>query len=171
MRCDAIFALMLFIAAAKAPLASALSFLPAFAEMDRQRTPSPGDSPGKLSAGPEAAALRPNPDALRQISHRDGVSVPRLVFAPDPKFTAKASRNQLGGRLVVSLTVDAAGKPHDVHVLHSLAEGVSKKLRPIALGLDENAIKAVKEYRFEPAEFQGKPVPVETTVEIDYRIY
>jgi periplasmic protein TonB len=55
--------------------------------------------------------------------------------------------------------------------LHSLAEGVSKKLQPIALGLDENAIKAVKEYSFEPAEFQGKPVPVETTVEIDYRIY
>jgi hypothetical protein len=48
---------------------------------------------------------------------------------------------------------------------------VSKKLRPIALGLDENAIMAVKEYRFEPAEFAGKPVPVETTVEISYRIY
>jgi len=48
---------------------------------------------------------------------------------------------------------------------------VSKKQRPIALAHDENAIKAVKEYRFEPAEFQGKPVPVETTVEINYRIY
>ena len=73
--------------------------------------------------------------------------------------------------VVVSLTVDAAGKPQDVRVLRSLAEGVSKKLRPVALGLDENAVKTVKEYRFEPAEFQGKPVPVETTVEIDYRIY
>jgi outer membrane biosynthesis protein TonB len=39
------------------------------------------------------------------------------------------------------------------------------------LGLDENAIKVVKEYRFEPAKFEGKPVPVETTIEIDYRIY
>jgi periplasmic protein TonB len=50
-------------------------------------------------------------------------------------------------------------------------EGVSRKLRPIAQGLDENAVKAVKEYRFEPAEFQGKPVPVETSVEINYRIF
>jgi TonB family protein len=73
--------------------------------------------------------------------------------------------------LVVSLTVDAAGRTRDVRVSRSLAEGVSKKLRPVALGLDENAVKAVKEYRFEPAEFQGKPVPVETTVEINYRIY
>jgi len=71
----------------------------------------------------------------------------------------------------VSLTVDATGKPQNVRVSRSLAEGVSKKLRPIALGQDEKAVMTVKEYRFEPAEFQGKPVPVETTVEIDYRIY
>jgi TonB family protein len=101
----------------------------------------------------------------------DGVSAPRLVFAPDLEFTDKARRKKLGGMLVVSLTVDAAGRTRDVRVSRSLAEGVSKKLRPVALGLDENAVKAVKEYRFEPAEFQGKPVPVETTVEINYRIY
>ena len=71
----------------------------------------------------------------------------------------------------MSLTVDATGKPQNVRVSRSLAEGVSKKLRPIALGQDEKAVMTVKEYRFEPAEFQGKPVPVETTVEIDYRIY
>jgi TonB family protein len=171
MRCNAILALMLFMVAAKAPPTSALLFLPPFAEMDRQQPPSLGDSPGKLSAGPEAIAPRPNPDASGKYHIGDGVSAPRLVFAPDPELTAKASRKQLGGRLVVSLTVDAAGKPHDVRVLHSLAEGVSKKLRPIALAWDENAIKAVKEYRFEPAEFKGKPVPVETTVEINYRIY
>jgi periplasmic protein TonB len=71
----------------------------------------------------------------------------------------------------VSLTVDAPGNPQDIRVLRSLAEDVSKKLRPIALGLDENAVKAVEKYRFEPAVFEGKPVPVETTVEIDYRIF
>ena len=71
----------------------------------------------------------------------------------------------------MSLTVDATGKPQNVRVSRSLAEGVSKKLRPIALGQDEKAVMTVKEYRFEAAEFQGKPVPVETTVEIDYRIY
>ena len=171
MPCDAILALMLFMVAAKAPPASAGLFLTPFAEMDRQQLPSPGDNRGKLSAGPESAAPRPNPDASGKYHVGDGVSVPRLVFAPDPENTAKASRKQLRGRLVVSLTVDAAGKPHDVRVLHSLAEGVSKKQRPIALAQEENAIKAVKEYRFEPAEFQGKPVPVETTVEIKYRIY
>jgi TonB family protein len=171
MRCAPILALMLFVVAAKVPPASTLLLLPPLAEMDRQQLPSPGDSHGKLSADHEAGAPRPNPDASGKYHVGDGVSVPRLVFAPDPEFTDKARRKKLGGRLVVSLTVDAAGKPHDVRVLVSLAEGVSKKQRPIALGLDEGAVKAVKEYRFEPAEFQGKPVPVETTIEITYRIY
>jgi TonB family protein len=149
----------------------ALLFLTSFVEMDHQQLPAPGDSGGKRSAGPGAAAPRPNPDASGKYHVRDGVTAPKLVFAPDPEFTDKARRKKLGGTLVVSLTVDAAGKPQDVRVSRSLAEGISRKLRPIAQGLDENAVKAVKEYRFEPAEFQGKPVPVETSVEINYRIF
>jgi TonB family protein len=166
-----ILALMVFMLAAMAPPASALLFLTPFAEMERQQLPFPGDSRGKPSPGPEAAAPRPNPDASGKYHVGDGVSAPKLVFAPDPEFTDKARRKKLGGMLVVSLTVDSTGKPQDVRVLRSLAEGVKKKLRPVALGLDENAIKVVKEYRFEPAKFEGKPVPVETTIEIDYRIY
>jgi TonB family protein len=171
MCCAAILALMLFMVTAKAAPASALFFLTSFVEMDRQQLPAPGDSDGKPSAGPAAAAPRPNPDASGKYHVGDGVTAPKLVFAPDPEFTDKARRKKLGGTLVVSLTVDAAGKPQDVRVSRSLAEGVSRKLRPIAQGLDENAVKAVKEYRFEPAEFQGKPVPVETSVEINYRIF
>ncbi len=126
---------------------------------------------GQNVADHQAVAPRPNPDAAGRYHVGDGVSAPRLVYAPEPEFTDKARRKKLDGSLVVSLTVDAAGKPQDVRVSRSLAEGVSKKLRPIAQGLDENAVKAVKEYRFEPAEFQGNAVPVEITVEITYRIF
>jgi periplasmic protein TonB len=48
---------------------------------------------------------------------------------------------------------------------------VDKKFQAAALALDENAVKADRQYRFDPALFQGKPVSVETTVEISYRIY
>jgi TonB family protein len=170
MRCETILGLMLFTVAAQGPAASALFRLTPLAEVDRQQLPPAGDSRGKPSADHEAAQ-RPNPDASGKYHVGDGVSAPQLIYAPDPEFTDKARRKKLGGMLVVSLTVDAAGKPQDVRVTRSLAEGVSKKLRPIALGMDENAVKAVKEYRFEPAQFQGKPVPVETSVEVDYRIY
>jgi TonB family protein len=171
MRYSTILVLMSFVMAAKVPPASACSLLTPLADMDRQQLPPSGDSLGKLSADHETAAQKPNPDASGKYHVGDGVSAPKLIFAPDPEFTDKARRKKLGGMLVVSLTVDAAGKPQDVHVSRSMAEGLSKKLRPIALGLDENAVKAVKEYRFEPATFQGKPVPVETAVEVNFRIY
>jgi TonB family protein len=164
-------ALMLFMVTARTPVAFALLRLTPLAEMDRQQLPSPGDSPGKLNADREKAAQRPNPDASGKYHVGDGVSAPKLIFAPDPEFTDKARRKRLEGTVVLSLTVDAAGKAQDVRVSRSLAEGVSKKLRPIALGLDDCAVNAVRQYRFEPAEFQGKPVPVETAVEVNYRIY
>ena len=171
MRYSTLLALMLFLVAAQALAASPLLRLTPLAEMGHQQLPPPGDSPGKLSGDHEKAAQRPNPDASGKYHVGDGVSAPRLIYAPDPEFTDKARRKKLGGTVVVSLTVDAAGKVQDVRVSRSLAEGVSKKLRPIALGLDDCAVKAVKEYRFEPAEFEGKPVPVETAVEVNYRIY
>ncbi len=156
MRCATVLSLLLLIS----PL-----------ERDLQQSGSPDDSGGQIIAGHAAVAPRPNPDAAGKYHVGDGVSPPKLVYAPDPEYTDKARRKKMNGSVVVSLTVDVAGKPQNVHVSRSLGEGLSKKLRPIALGLDESALKSVKEYRFEPAEFQGKPVPVDISVEVTYRIY
>ena len=171
MRCATVFAVTLFVAAAKAPQAASLPLGAPPPEVDSQRSASSGDLGGKTDADHQAVAPKPNPDAAGRYHVGDGVSAPKLVYAPDPEFTSQARKKKLGGTVVVSLTVDAAGKSQDVRVSRSLAEGLSKKLRPIALGLDENAVKVVKEYRFEPAEFQGKPVQADTTIEISYRIY
>jgi protein TonB len=128
----------------------------------------PGQETG---AAPQAASPRLNPDASGKYHLGDGVSAPNLLFAPDPEFTDQARRKRLGGTVVIALTVDAAGNPHDVRVARSLSQDVSKKYKQIALGLDDNAVAAVKQYRFQPAQFQGKPVPVETKVEGNFRIW
>lgn len=65
------------------------------------------------------------------------------------------------------MVVDSGGTPQDVHVVKSIAES-SPKLRSVAQGLDANAINAAKQYRFKPATYQGKPVPYELKVEINY---
>jgi periplasmic protein TonB len=67
--------------------------------------------------------------------------------------------------------VDTAGTPQNVRVARSMADQVSEKLRSAALSLDLSAVKSVKQYRFKPGEFEGKPVPVEVKVEVNYRIY
>jgi TonB family protein len=50
-------------------------------------------------------------------------------------------------------------KAHDVRVAKS-----------IGMGLDESAVKAVQKWKFKPSEYQGKPVPVQINVEVDFRL-
>jgi protein TonB len=61
--------------------------------------------------------------------------------------------------VVVNLIVDTEGIPQNVHVL-----------RGVGVGLDEAAIEAVRKYRFKPALENGRPVPVEMNVEVDFHI-
>jgi TonB family protein len=89
-----------------------------------------------------------------------GVSAPQLVFAPDPEFSDEARRAKYQGVCVVSLIVDAQGSPQRVQVV-----------RHLGMGLDEKAVEAVRQYKFKPATLQGKPVPVEVNIEVNFRIY
>ncbi len=89
-----------------------------------------------------------------------GVSNPTLIYAPDPEFSDEARRAKYQGVCVVGLIVDAQGNPQRVHIV-----------RPLGMGLDEKALEAVKQYKFKPAIFRGKPVPVEVDIEVNFRIY
>jgi TonB family protein len=89
-----------------------------------------------------------------------GVSNPVLVYAPDPEFSDEARRAKYQGVCVVGLIVDAQGNPQRVRIV-----------RPLGMGLDEKALEAVRQYKFKPAVFNGKPVPVEINIEVNFRIY
>ncbi len=47
----------------------------------------PGQQTG---ADPQTVSPRPNPDASGKYHPGDGVSAPKLLFAPDPEFTDQA---------------------------------------------------------------------------------
>jgi periplasmic protein TonB len=89
-----------------------------------------------------------------------GVAAPQLIYAVDPEFSDEARRAKFQGVCVVSLVVDAKGNPQRVQVI-----------RHLGMGLDQKAISAVKQYKFKPATLQGRPVPVEVNVEVNFRIY
>jgi len=55
--------------------------------------------------------------------------------------------------------------------MRSLADSVPKKQRAEAIALDEKAVAAAKKYVFEPATFNGKPVPVEAIVRVHVTIH
>ncbi len=47
----------------------------------------------------------------------------------------------------------------------------SAVLRSLGMGLDEKAIEAVHQWRFEPGTKDGQPVPVEVSMEVSFRLY
>lgn len=89
-----------------------------------------------------------------------GVSAPQLIHAVDPEFSDEARRAKYQGVCLVSLIVDAQGHPQNIRIV-----------RRLGMGLDEKAEEAVRQYLFKPAYFQGKAVPVQISVEVNFRIY
>ena len=89
-----------------------------------------------------------------------GVSAPKVTYQPDPEYSEEARKAKYQGVCVLSLIVGPDGKPRDVKVARSLG-----------LGLDEKAIEAVNQWKFEPAQKDGKPVAVAINVEVTFRLY
>lgn len=89
-----------------------------------------------------------------------GVSAPKALYAPDPEYSEEARKAKYQGTVVLWLVVDAAGRPQQIRVQ-----------RALGMGLDEKAIEAVKQWKFDPAKKDGQPVPVMINVEVNFRLY
>ena len=88
-----------------------------------------------------------------------GVSAPQVIHSVQPQFTAEARSQNFQGVVGVQLIVDSQGYPQDVRVV-----------RHLGMGLDEEAIAAVKQYRFRPATYQGRSVSVQMVIDVDFRL-
>jgi TonB family protein len=86
-------------------------------------------------------------------------SAPRAIYSPDPEYSDEARHANIQGTSVIALTVGTDGQAHDVRLVRGLGHG-----------LDENAIEAVKTWRFEPTIKDGKPVAVSIKAEISFRL-
>jgi len=89
----------------------------------------------------------------------NGVSQPTLISKVEPKYSEEARQAKWQGTVQLSLIVEEDGSPSEITVSRSLG-----------LGLDENAIDAVKQWRFGPGVKDGKPVRVYATVEVNFRL-
>ncbi len=89
-----------------------------------------------------------------------GVSAPKALYAPDPEYSEEARKAKYQGTVVLWLVVGADGQPQQIRVQRSLG-----------MGLDEKAIEAVRQWKFEPAKKDGQAVPVMINVEVNFRLY
>lgn len=114
---------------------------------------------------------RPNPDANGIYHVGDGVTAPVPTYEVEPEFTEQARKQKMIGVSGVALIVDVNGNATNVHIFQSMADTVKPKQRKAALSLDQKALEAVRQYKFSPAMYQGKPVPVEIHVEVNFQIF
>jgi periplasmic protein TonB len=89
-----------------------------------------------------------------------GVSAPKVLYDPDPEYSEEARKAKYQGTVVLWLVVAPDGHPQQIRVQ-----------RALGMGLDEKAVEAVRNWRFEPAKKDGQPVPVMINVEVNFRLY
>jgi TonB family protein len=88
------------------------------------------------------------------------VSAPRLIKEVRPKYTNEALRSRIQGTVVLEVVVTSDGCTSQIHVVGSLDRG----------GLDEEAVAAVAQWRFEPGRLAGAPVDVQVVIMLDFTI-
>jgi TonB family protein len=90
-----------------------------------------------------------------------GVTSPRLIRQVKADYTDAAIRARIQGVVGLKCIVERDGSVGPVRVMRSL---------DAASGLDEAAVAAVKQWRFEPGTKNGAPVRVEINVEMSFSL-
>jgi TonB family protein len=89
-----------------------------------------------------------------------GVAAPVPVFKPEPEFTEEARRAKHQGTVMLALIVGPDGRTRDIRVV-----------RKLGMGLDEKAIESARQWKFQPATKDGKPVAVAINIEVDFTLH
>lgn len=110
------------------------------------------------TSSPSQPAEWPPPDAVRPGS---GVTVPRLVHEIKPRYTVEAMKAKIQGFVLLESVVETDGRVNRVRIVRSLDP---------TLGLDEEAVKAARQWRFTPGSKDGIPVPVLVTIELTFQL-
>lgn len=91
----------------------------------------------------------------------NGVISPRLIREVKPNYTGDAMRAKIQGIVTMEAVVNPDGSVGQVQITRSLDS---------TFGLDQEAIRTVKQWRFAPGTRQGIPVPVLVEIEMTFTL-
>ncbi len=119
-------------------------------------------------APPPVPAPRPRPvetptetaraDAPRPAQALAAGSVPQPISRTQPKYPAEAMRRNETGTVVVRVEVDTDGTPKDISIARSSR----------SRSLDRAAMSAVRQWRFRPAQRDGRAVVASVDVPFEF---
>jgi len=98
-------------------------------------------------------------DGVPLCENRRGV-FPHAIYQPGPDYDDKDRKKKIEGVVTLSTIVTTEGRTADVKVVKSLTPG-----------LDQQAIKSVSRWRFEPVVQDGQPCPMRVNVQVQFKLY
>ena len=87
------------------------------------------------------------------------VTPPKLLSKIEPEYTEEARLAKYQGTAVLYVEIGTDGVARNIQVA-----------RGLGLGLDDNAVSAITNWRFQPGTKDGAPVPVMATIEVNFRL-
>ena len=87
--------------------------------------------------------------------------MPTLEYEVKPKYTPEAMKAGIQGSIGLSVVVLETGTVGEVTITKSLDK---------EYGLDDEAVKTVKQWRFKPGMKDGKPVAVRVDIEMTFKL-
>ena len=96
------------------------------------------------------------------LSPGEGLVLPVPVYRPDPEFPDLARQIRKSGRVILHAVVDEAGNVGEIEVIYAPDPD---------FGYSEEAIRAVRNWRYQPGQLGGRAVPVRLTVRVDFELH
>ncbi len=101
------------------------------------------------------AGTAPGPQEPVKVA---AAEAPTLIHRVEPVYPKEASAGRIQGTVVVEATVDEQGNVQDVKILRSIEQ------------LDDAAIAAVRQWRYEPLTVDGKPASFVITINVSFHL-
>jgi TonB family protein len=97
--------------------------------------------------------------SARAVTQEKLTRRPQVIYQVEPQYSEEARRAHVQGAVRLRIDVGLDGRPVNIRVVQAMG-----------LGLDENAIEAVKRWRFRPALIGDRPVVAPALVEVGFHL-
>ena len=87
------------------------------------------------------------------------VKAPVVIVRVEPQYTEVARKARIKGIVIVEAVIDRQGNVTEARIL-----------KPLPMGLDQEALRAIRLWKFKPGTLNGQPVPVYYNLTVNFRL-
>jgi TonB family protein len=94
-----------------------------------------------------------------RLGSTGGITEPTIIYRVEPQYSEDARKARYQGTVTLEAIVHKDGTVEIIRVV-----------RGVGFGLDENAQKALRQWKFKPAMLNGQPVDVSLNIEVNFNL-